>query len=865
MKSVIGKVYDDKCKYSVMFDSKVKLESESNMHKPDKKHLFFVIRIAAFFFLLIGSFSAIGQERAFVFGKVTDERGKAMELVNVAITGLPGGTMTDSKGNYELEVPANIELYVGMSFVGYEKAVEMVNLQPGERKEINKSMRISSTTLPVIEVEDKQIRSTNLIRIDPKLAFTVPTSSDKIPTLLKTLPGVSSNNELSSQYSVRGGNFDENLVYVNDIEIYRPFLIRSGQQEGLGFVNSDLVSSLLFSAGGFEEKYGDKMSSVLDLQYTKPNEFGGSASISLLGASFHLEGTAAKKKLTYLFGFRRKTNQYILNSLETKGDYKPVFTDIQGLFTYAFSRKFEVSFLGNYANNKYQLVPESRETDFGTVNQAKRLTVYFDGQEVDKYLTYLGGLTLTFKPNKKTRLKLITSGYNSLESETYDVIGQYWIGRVETNYGSENFGEVVETQGVGTFMNHARNSMDINVFNVAHRATMEYNNALLQWGVKYQHENIQDEMNEWVMLDSAGYSVPRPPDSVGYVDPSAQVYNPFELYELIRTNETTNSNRYTAFLQNTWGLDPDISKVTFTAGVRANYWDFNKQLVLSPRATVSFYPDWKHDIVFRLSSGLYYQPAFYREMKNVDGTINENQDAQVSVHVVGASDWNFQIWSRPFKFVAEVYYKYLDRLVPYFLDNVRIRYYAFEQSHGYSTGIDLKLNGEFVKGIESWASLSFMSTQEDIYGDYYYDKEGNRVEPGYIPRPTDQRVNFSLFFQDYLPRNPTYKMSLTLIFGSSLPFGPPDSPKYQHTLRMPPYRRVDIGFSKEIIGEHTKFSSKNPFRVFKTLWITAEILNLLQTNNTVSYIWVTDIYGRQYAVPNYLTPRQLNIKLIANF
>ena len=865
MKSVIGEVIFDKGKFSGMLRSKLEVESNTNMFKLIKKQNFLLSRALLLVLLVLGFMSAIGQEKATVYGKISDERGKPLELVNVAISGLPGGTMTDNRGRYELEIPANTELYIGMSFVGFEKAVEIVNLKPGERKEVNKIMRISSTTLPVIEVEDKQVRSTNLIRIDPKLAFTVPTTSDKIPTLLKTLPGVSSNNELSSQYSVRGGNFDENLVYVNDIEIYRPFLIRSGQQEGLGFVNSDLVSSLLFSAGGFEAKYGDKMSSVLDLQYIKPNEFGGSASISLLGASFHLEGTAAKKKFTYLFGFRRKTTQYLLNSLETKGDYKPVFTDIQGLLTYSINKKLEVSFLGNYANNKYQLIPESRETDFGTVNQAKRLTVYFDGQEVDKYMTYLGGLTFTYKPNKKTRLKLITSGYNSVESETYDIVGQYWIGRVETNFGSENFGEVVETQGVGTFMNHARNSMDINVFNVAHRGTMEYNNSLLQWGVKYQHENIMDEMNEWVMLDSAGYSVPRPPDSVGYVDPSAQAYNPFELYELIRTNSTTISNRYTAFLQNTWGLDPEVSKFTLTAGVRANYWDFNNQLVVSPRATLSFYPDWKHDIVFRLSSGLYYQPAFYREMKNVDGTLNDDQDAQVSVHVVGASDWNFKIWNRPFKFVAEVYYKYLDKLVPYFIDNVRIRYYAFEQSHGYSTGIDLKLNGEFVKGIESWASISFMSTQEDIYGDFYYDRDGNRVEPGYIPRPTDQRVNFSLFFQDYLPKNPTYKMSLTLIFGSSLPFGPPDSPKYQHVLRMPPYRRVDIGFSKEIIGGHTKFSPKNPFRVFESLWITAEVLNLLQTNNTVSYVWVTDIYGRQYAVPNYLTPRQLNVKLIANF
>ena len=822
-----------------------------------------------FILLFLVSFNGFSQERAVVYGKITDEKGKAIELVNVAVSGLPGGTMTDRKGNYELTVPANTGIYVTMSFVGLEKGVQKVLLKPGERFELNKTLKTTYTELPEIEVEDEQIRASNLVRIDPKVAFNVPTSSDKIPTLLKTLPGVSSSNELSSQYSVRGGNFDENLVYVNDIEIYRPFLIRAGQQEGLSFVNSDLVSSLLFSAGGFDARYGDKMSSVLDLKYKKPNEFGGSAMISLLGASFHVEGVAAKKKFRYLLGVRYKTNQYLLNALETKGDYRPSFVDVQGLLSYDISKKVEISFLGTVSSNKYRLVPESRETDFGTVTEAKRINIYFDGQEVDKYRTYLAGLTATYKPNRKTRLKLIASGYNSDESETYDIIGQYWIGRLETNAGSENFGEVIERQGVGTYMNHARNRININVFNLAHKGTKEVGNQLLQWGVKYQHENIDDENNEWIMIDSAGYSLPHPPDSVGYVDPAAQPYHPFEMYDLIRTTAGIISNRYTAFIQNTWGVDPDSSKFTLTGGIRANYWDYNKQLVVSPRLTLSYKPEWKKDILFRFSTGLYYQPPFYRELKDLDGTINSDQKAQMSYHIVAASDWNFRAWGRPFKFVTEVYYKYMDNLVPYLIDNVRIRYYAFDKSHGYAAGIDMKVNGEFVPGIESWVSLSFMSTQEDVYGDVYYDREGNVDEsmgdPGFIPRPTDQRVNLSIFFQDYLPMNPTYKMSLTFLFGSSLPFGPPNSPKYRHTLRMPPYRRVDVGFSKEIIGEHTKFNPKNPFRVFNTLWITAEILNILGVNNTVSYIWVTDIYGRQYAVPNYLTPRQINVKLIARF
>jgi hypothetical protein len=824
------------------------------------------MRYWLFTILIILETVAFAQNKASVYGKVTNERGRPMEFVNIAISGLSGGTTTNSKGLYELEVPANIEVFVAFSSTGYAKEIEQVSLKPGERLEINKSLSETSTELPTVIVEDENNRASSIQFIDPKISFRVPTAGDGIPTLIKIQPGVSSSNELSSQYSVRGGNFDENLVYVNDIEVYRPFLIRSGQQEGLGFVNADLVSSLKFSAGGFDAKYGDKMSSVLDIKYKKPTDFGGSASISLLGGAFHVEGRLTKKKkLSYLLGVRHKTNQYLLNALETKGDYKPSFTDVQTYISYEFSSKFELAFLGNIARNQYKFIPESRETDFGTVEQAKRLTIYFDGQEVDKYLTYLGGVTATYKPNKNTRLKLIASGYNSEESETYDVIGQYWIGRVENSFGSENFGNVVENQGVGTHMNHARNNLNATVFNLGHKGTLEVDDRLLQWGVKVQHEIVDDIMNEWIMIDSAGYSLPRPPDSVGYIDPSQQQQYPFEMWEFIKTKASINSNRYTAFLQNTWGLDADASKVTFTLGVRANYWDYNNQLVVSPRGSMSFKPDWENDVLFRLSAGMYYQPPFYRELKDLEGNINPDVKAQASFQIIAASDWNFNAWNRPFKFVTEVYYKKLSSLVPYLVDNVRIRYYGNNNSNGYAAGIDLKVNGEFVKGIESWATLSVMKTEENISDDAYTDASGNTIDPGYIPRPTDQRVTFSMFFQDYLPRNPTYKMSLTLIFGTGLPFGPPDSPKYTHTLRMPPYRRVDIGFSKELIGEHSRFSAKNPFRAFKTLWLTAEVLNLLQVNNTVSYLWVTDVYGRQYAVPNYLTPRQLNVKLIASF
>ena len=794
--------------------------------------------------------------------------------------GLPGGTISDKRGNYEIEVPANKDITLVFSFIGYERNAIQINLDAGEEQTLNSIMKETAEMLPDIIIQDERIRNTNLQRINPKEVAVIPTVTGSVESLIKTLPGVASNNELSSQYSVRGGNFDENLVYVDDIEIYRPFLIRSGQQEGMSFLNSDLTSSILFSAGGFDARYGDKMSSVLDIKYKRPMDFAGSVSLSLLGATAHLEGATKDQKFSYLLGVRQKSNQYVLNALETQGEYKPSFFDIQTLLRYNISDKIELSVLGNYANNKYKVIPQTRETSFGTIQEAKKLTIYFDGQEVDHYKTYQGAFKLAYKPAKKVQLKLIGAAFNSNESETYDVQGQYWIGQLETGLGEGDFGEVVATQGVGTFLEHARNYLNATVWSIEHKGSYENAKNYLTWGVKLQHEEIDDEISEWEMIDSAGYSLPRPADSIGF--PTS--ISPFMMDYAVKSDISINSNRYSAFLQNTWNLGDDKRDFAVTAGVRANYWDFNEQLLLSPRATVSYHPNWKKDILFRFSAGYYYQPPFYRELRDFDGNLVYGQKAQKSVHFVLGSDWNLQIWGRPFKFITEVYYKMLDDLIPYEVDNVRIRYYADQRAKGYATGIDMKINGEFVKGIESWASLSFMKTEEDIYGDFYYnyfDAEGEkigsgpmenpqaaqneRVEPGFIPRPTDQRFRFSMFFQDYLPMNPTYKMHLAFYYGSSLPFGPPKSQRYQQTLRMPSYRRVDIGFSKQLIGDHTSFNAKNPLHHLQSLWISLEIFNLLQVNNTISYIWVTDVSGRQYAVPNYLTPRQLNVKLVAKF
>jgi hypothetical protein len=824
------------------------------------------------------------QNTTVLYGKVLDEKGLPLQHVSIAVFGDVYKTVTDESGYYELTLPAQKNISVFFTYVGCNTDTLLLFLQPNEKKEYNTAMLLSTTIFQPLDVKDNKNVSNTLVKIDRRNAFVIPTLGGGIEALLKTLPGVASNNELSSQYSVRGGNFDENLVYVNDIEIYRPFLVRSGQQEGLSFVNSDLVSDIQFSAGGFEAKYGDKMSSVLDIQYNKPKEFAGSVSGSLLGYSAHVEGISENTRLTYLLGVRQKSNSYLLKSLETKGDYKPSFTDVQTNINYMVNEKLDIDFLGNYARNVYKVIPQTRETDFGTLNDALRLTIYFDGQEVDRFMTYFGAFSANYKPRKDVKLKFITSAFQTSESETFDTQGEYWLDQLETNMGGDEFGNSAFNMGVGTFLNHARNYLNASVFNFEHKGTQIGKKLIQYWGAKYQKEIIDDYISEWKMLDSAGYSLPYYHDSVGYIDPTVQPYLPLEMQDVVKAENSLSSNRYTGYYEQKWIFENDSTTFSFTAGIRGNYWDLNEQFVASPRATFSYKPNWKHDVIFRFSSGYYNQPPFYRELRDMEGVIHKDVKAQTSIHFLLSGTWNFTAWDRPFKYTSEVYYKILDNLIPYDVDNVRIRYFANNSSHGFATGIDMKVNGEFVKGIESWASLSVMRTMEDIKNDFYYEyfnKSGEliipgytydqtavdsvRHEPGYIPRPTDQRVTFGLFFQDYLPKNPTYKMHLSLLFGSSLPFGPPTYDKYKDTLRIPPYRRVDIGFSKQLKGKESKLKPKNPFRFFKTIWLSLEVFNLLQVNNTISYIWVKDVSNRQYAVPNYLTPRQLNIRIIAEF
>lgn len=846
-----------------------------NQEKSNSARWYFLLLIALFMALACNPSEA--QTTALIYGKITDESNQPLELVNVAVLGSPGGVTSARNGSYELRVSAQKPLTIVYSFIGFESDTLKIMLRPDEKFMCDKTLKQVATLLPYLVVEDKALRNSSLNRIDPRAASVIPSASAGIESLIKTMPGVVSNNELSSQYSVRGGNYDENLVYVNDIEIYRPFLVRSGQQEGLSFLNSDLVSSVLFSAGGFDAKYGDKLASVLDIRYKKPREFAGSASASLLGATAHVEGSAQNQRFTYLAGIRYKSNQYLLNSLETKGDYKPKYFDFQSLLSYSVSRKLEISVLGYAASNVYILQPESRETNFGTLDNPLRLKVYFDGRESDSYQSLMGAATATYKPSDKLTIKWIASGYNSMENESYDILGQYWIQLIENKPDSI---EVVENKGIGSYLTHARNRLNINVINLENRYSYIARKSYLQWGIKYQHEIINDRINEWMLVDSAGFSIPYSsgtPGLPGNISDLAVYYN-------LKTSAAITSDRYTGYFQNNWDFDGDSTRLTLTAGLRFHYWNYNRQFLVSPRATIAYKPNWQRDILFRFSAGYYFQPPFYRELRNLKGQINKEIRAQKSIHFVLGSDLNFKAWDRPFKFVSEVYFKMLRDLIPYEVDNVRIRYLGYNDSDGYAVGLDMKVNGEFVKGVESWASLSIMKTEEDLFDDYYYEyynqsgeriiagvtadqvvTDSARIEPGYIPRPTDQRVTFGLFFQDYLPMNPTYKMNLGLYFGTGLTTGAPNTPLYKHIFRMPAYRRVDIGFAKQIIGNEAGNSSKKFFNNLKSMWVTAEILNLLQISNTISYMWVRDFDGNQYGVPNYLTSRQINLKFSVEF
>ena len=810
-----------------------------------------------FLIILFLFYSLVGFSQT-INGHITDEQNNSLPAVNISILNQSMGVTSDNNGKYNIEIPANRSIILVYSFIGFEKEnIRIPMLKKGQNYTLDIKLKSSSTLLNDVIITDQKSRKESFSRIKPKHVSIIPGNSGGVEAILKTLPGVSSANELSSQYSVRGGNFDENLVYVNGIEIYRPFLVRSGQQEGLSFVNTDMVSSILFSAGGFEAKYGDKMSSVLDITYKRPRENEASLQLSILGGSAHFEGITKNGRLSYLIGTRHKTSQYLLNSLDTEAEYTPKFSDIQTYINYELNTNWQISFLGNISSNEYKMVPRNRDTEFGTVNDALKLTIYFEGQEVDKYETYFGALSTIYQPNTELQLQFTSSAFRTFEQENFDILGEYWLYQLENNLGSEDFGDIAFDRGVGKYINHARNSLNATVTNLSHRGN--YNNESLRfdWGLRMQKEEIEDQISEWNLIDSAFFNFPHPDDNIGgNSDPNQEII----MSELLKTQINLSSYRNSAYMQ----ISKDIGNFTINGGTRGSYWTYNEELLMSPRLSLAYAPIWEKDIVFRAASGIYYQSPFYKELRTPEGTLNNNIKAQKSTHYVLGTDYLFYSWGRPFKWITEIYYKDLENLIPYKVDNVRIQYLANDLSNGYASGIDMKINGEFVSGVESWASLSVMKTEEDIIGDIITNNDGSTTEAGFIPRPTDQRVNFSMFFQDYIPNNPNYKVHLNLLYGTGLSFGPPQAEKHQDILRIPDYRRVDIGFSA-VLKLEKKRSKLKWLNAFNSIWISAEVFNLLDINNTVSYLWVADITGRQYAVPNYLTARQLNAKLILTF
>lgn len=820
---------------------------------------FLVLLVGWFWMALAAAQSGSGYIQVWV----SDSLGRPLEGATVGLDGKPIG-LTDPKGYFLGKTTAGKRnlLVTGLNVKPYQS---LLTVPSGDTLTLRLRLRVNlQPEVTIVAVSDTG-RTVGMVIIRPELVRSIVTPGDALTQLIRQVGiGVSTNNELSSGYSVRGGNFDENLTYVNGVEIYRPFLARSGQQEGLSFVNPDMVDHLGFSGGGFEARYGDKMASVLDVVYKKPTRFEASGSISFLGGSAYLGDAWFNNRLKVSTGFRYKSNNYILSGMDTRGDYQPNFADLQTYWVYEPSEKWEISFLGNYSDNNYRIIPNNRTTQFGHVQQAKQLRVFFDGQEQTRFQVLTGILATEFRANgfqSKIRHRLSLSAYQTRETEHYDIIGQYLLGEIEADPSQDNFGEVVNTVGVGTFQNHARNRMFGRVLSADYQARFQGKKKFLfshqaTWGLNYRNEYINDRLSEWNLLDSSGYHL----SHGGPFDTG-----PMILDEVRKSTAELHSNRIQGFYQHTFLWNPDTHHVSLTVGMRAHYWDLNGDVFVSPRAQLAIRPHWKRDVMFRMAGGIYYQAPFYRELRDLEGQLNTQVRAQRSWHLLGGFDWNFKWGNRPFKLITEAYYKGYDDLNPYKIDNVRIRYYANNQAVGYAAGLDVKLHGEFIRGLDSWLSLSVMQTEEDILGDQMTLPDGSLVEAGYIPRPTDQRVVAGIFFQDHIPNLERCRVHLNLQFGAQLPYGPPSGDRFADTLRAPFYRRVDIGFSYVFIQNPTLRENRVKHKWARSVWASLDFFNLLDINNTISYLWVRDITNRRYAVPNYLTPRLINLRLVFDF
>ena len=764
-------------------------------------------------------------------GRVTDEQMNPVELATVSVVQQGKMTMTNLKGEYSLRLMSADSVVVRFSMIGYKAKTRVLRCPKGRQTLL--VQLYSDSQLDGVTVTGQKVQTGQIQSLDTENMRNAPSvTGNAVEELVQSQAGVSTHSELSSQYNVRGGSFDENSVYINNVEVYRPFLVRSGQQEGLSIINPDMVEAVGFSTGGFEAKYGDRMSSVLDITYKKPKRLEAKVSASLLGASAYVGFST--KKFSWSNGLRYKTNKYLLGTLETKGEYRPDFLDYQTYLTYEPNSRWKIELMGDISESHYNFYPEDRETRFGTMENVKSFKVYFDGSEKDLFRTYFGSLSISRSFGKNTRLTLTASAFHTDEQEKYDIQGQYWLTQTET---SENL-------GVGTYMEHARNYLEATVksvkLSVAHKAGKHD----MQAGLTYKIEAVKEHSKEYEMRDSSGYNIPHTGQDLRMI------------YSLNARNRL-DANRLEAYVQDTWRFSSKGGHTLFTLnyGLRFSHWNFNKESILSPRVSLGIIPAFNHNVTLRFATGVYYQAPFFKELRDtatVNGitavTLNRNAKSQRSIHFIAGFDYRFKMKERLYKFTAEAYYKALSNIVPYTVDNVKIVYDASRQCNGHAAGLDLKLYGEFVPGTDSWVSLSLMDAKMDINGKS-------------IPMPTDQRYALNLFFTDYFPGTTRWRMSLRLAYADGLPFGAPHRSLDTMPFRAPAYKRVDIGMSYRLLDNDGR-SRKS---VFRNIWLGVDCLNLLGINNVNSYYWVTDVTSQQYAVPNYLTGRQVNVRVSFEF
>ena len=819
------------------------------------KNLLFTI-----LFLFIGSL--VFAQNARVKGIILDENNNPVENVNISYQSK--STVTNSNGFYSLTVPANKKITLVFTHVSLKKTTASLELKPNEDFEFNVTMNEKAEQMgEVIITANNRKRVQGITTIEPEVIRRIPGANAGIENILKTLPGVYSNNELSTQYAVRGGNYDENLVYVNEVEVYRPFLVRSGQQEGLSFTNTDLVQNVDFSAGGFQAKYGDKLSSVLDITYRRPTKFGVAAEASLLGGSLAVDAVSKNQKWSAITGVRYRNNSLLVNSQQTETNFRPTFADVQTNVIYNASTKWQWSFLGNISQNKYNYQPISRQTNFGTIDEPIALQVYYEGQEKDKYDTYFGAFKTTFKASENFTLKFIGSAYHTLEQEYFDIYAGYYLGEVDSNIGSETFGGVTFSRAIGTQLNHARNDLDALIVNAEVKGFHDVKKNQIEWGFKYTREDIRDRVVEWEVIDSAGFSINPPNLNLPTNQQPYQPYiGPLVPFQNVRALNFATIDKFSGYAQLNRKTKLGNHDVWLNIGARMHQWKVSgaavegkNQIEFSPRGQFAIKPDWEKDMVFRFSTGLYVQPPSYRELRDSTGTVLPNVKAQKSIHFVLSNDYSFKMWNRPFKLVTEAYYKILTDVNPYTLDNVRIRYAADNNATAFAQGLDVRLNGEFVPGTESWFSFGYLKTEENI------------DNKGFIPRPTDQRLKFGILFQDYMPNLPSVKLYLNLVYNTGLPGGSPSyADPYIYQNRMRDYRRADVGFFKVLTDNNKNLPNGHWLKKFKDLSVGMEIFNLFNNLNAITNTWVRDVYTKnQYGIPNYMTTRVFNFKITARF